>query len=568
MMASKNVAVFVINVLLGMCISNVFAYELLRSVRGPVPRGMPIPIPIRPLDHSTIRRLSIRPIEVNPDSEPVFSPYHQAKHRPLQIMERISLPIDNDNWNRRRKENFNVLNFEAYKMKPSNEIALKPVAERIFGLIDQTEDDRDDIRPSSSSHHRYRSRNIPKKPKKSTHLSHMKEVDDLEFYRAFLEHQKYAAMAKKLKPKADPSSRLPIGIDFFEQKKKTKAQAFPPITYSPLYMNHLHRSQQYEDVEASNIRQVKLRHPDMLKNERIPSLHTSTTTLASIPTTAIMSVENETPTETIPPPLDMLDELEHIHGLASEPEMYKFTIDDVVVKPNAIGVVNHPFAGPVTLPPPSMHYQNTPNSYMVREHSNRHDIMPASANTIFEHQFDTHYQTQLNYPPKVYPRATYRRIEFPYKSVPIEASASSQQKAQKYSIEPFVITTQMTVATETEPSVAASMDQSVKASHETDNESKRGEKRYKKRRLNGERHKPNNSRKVNRHKDSSNNVEFSNSYSKRRTQGYNSEEEIATTPIAPVKSRHNKAINEAKQKEQKETDTTIAPKIENVKYFQ
>lgn len=568
MMAFTNVAVFVINILLGLYISNVFAYEFIRSVR-PLPRGMPIPIPIpiRPLDRSTIRRLSIRPVEVNPDAEPIFLPYHQAKHRPLQIMERISLPIDNDNWNRRRKENFNVLNFEAYKMKPVNEIAIKPVAERIIRLINQTVDNRDDIRPSSSSHHRYRSRSVPKKPKKSTHLSHMKEIDDLEFYRAFLEHQKYAAMAKKLKPKAEPSSRLPIGIDFFEQKKKTKSQAFPPITYSPLYLNNLHRSHQYEDVEASNVRHVKLRHPDMLKNERMPSLHTSTTTLASIPTTAILSVDSETPTETIPPPLDMSDELDRIHGLASEPEMYKFTIEDVVVKPNHVGVVNHPFAGPVTLPPPSMHYQNTPNSHMMRkEHKNRHDAVPASANTLFDHEVDTHYQTQMNYPPKSHSRSSFHRVEFPYKSLPIEASASSHQQIHKYSIDPIVMTTQMTVASETEPNMAASsVDQTVKASHEIDNESKRGEKRYKKRRLNSERHKPDNSRKVNRQKDSSNNLEFSNSYAKRRTQGYNSEEEIATTPIAPVKSRHNKVANEAKQKE---TDTTIAPKIENVKYFQ
>lgn len=562
-MATTISSIFVINIVIGLCVSNIFAYELLRAVRGHIPRGMPIPIPIRPLDHSTIRRLSIRPVEVNPDSEPVFLPYHQAKHRPLQIMERISVPVDNDGWNRKRKENFNVLNFEAYMMKPSNEMTLKPVAERIIRLINQTGgDDRDDARPSPSSHHRYRSRNVPKKPKKNTHLSHMKEVDDLEFYRAFLEHQKYAAMAKKLKPRAEPSSRLPIGMDFFENKKKNKAQAYPPITYSPLYLNNLHRSQQYEDVEASNVRHVRLRHPDMLKNERVALIQTTTTTPApmpTFPTTPLIPVENENPAETIAPSAEMPSEPEQIHGLASEPEMYKFTIDDVVVKPNAAGIINHPFTGPVTLPPPSMHHQNTPNSYMMRnEHGVRHDAAPASANTIFEHHFDTHYQTQLNYPPKVYPRGSYRRVEFPYKNAPIEASASSQQQVQKYSVDPIVITTQMAVAAETEPAVAAS----VKASHEID--SKRGDKRNKKRRQNGERHKP--ERKVNR-KDGSNNLEFSNSYSKQRTQGYNSEEETATTPIAPSQLRKNRVTNEVKQRE-KETFTTIAPKSEKVKYFQ
>ncbi|XP_055322766.1 uncharacterized protein LOC129578366 [Sitodiplosis mosellana] len=575
-MALTGYPIFVIKILFGVCIGHLFAYQMHRPVHGPMHRGVPIPIPIRPLDHSTIRRLSRRPAELNPDSEPVFLPLHQSRHRPLQIMERISVPVDgNHNWNRQKKENFNVLNFEAYMMKPTNEALPKPVTERILRYINKTEDDRDDIRQSPSSHHKYRSRSIPKKPKKNPHVLHMKEFDDLEFYRAFLEHQKHAAMVKRLKPKPDSSSRLPIGIDFFESNKKKNKAAFPPITYSPLYLNNLHRSQQYEDVEASNVQNVKMRYPDMLKNEEIPSTQ-ATTPFAhpvhepTMQTTMIMPMESENHDETMPPPSEMPDEPETFHGLASEPEMYKFTIDDVVVKPNALGVVNNPFLGPVTLSPPAMMYQNTPHSnFMGPEH-----ILPASANTIHETRYNPpHFQAQLSYPPKVYQRGTaYRRFQAnSFRNVPIEASASSQQQVHKYSIEP-VVTTQMTFATDAEQQNIAP---SVKAAYEID--SKRVDnKRNKKRRMNTERHKPENSRKVNHQKDFlNNNLEFSNSYSKRRTQGVNSEEESATTPLIPSKLRHHNDFNktEAKlqqqhQQQQEAITTTNVPKNEKVKYFQ
>lgn len=551
----------VINIVFSTYIGSLFAYKLHRPMRGIMPRG--IPIPIRPLDHSTMRRIARRPAEINPDSETIFLPYHQANHRPLQIMERISVPVDH----RMKKDNFNFLNFDAYVMKPANEVTLKPVTERIIRIINQTEDDHDDARPSpSSSHHRYRTRNASKKPKKSTHM--MEEFDDLEFYRAYLEHQKHAAMVKRLKTKPESSSRLPIGIDFFEHKKKNKIQAFPPITYAPMYLNNLHRSHQHEDVEASNVQNVRIRHPNMLKNEKI-RIGQVTTPLTPMHTTVIMPVESEKFDETVTPPVPLPDEPDQIHSLASEPEMYKFTIDDVVIKPNSNAVVNHPFSGPVTLSPPSMHYQNIPNSYMthndrMRNNRMRHDHN-IPANSIHENIFDAHYQTQINYPPKmIYSQNGYRHVDM---NIPIEASASSQQQVQKYSIEPIVLTTKMTFAAETEPSVASL----VKESNEI--HSKRNGKRNKKRRQNTERHTPEYLRKANHEKDqtNNNNLEFSNSYSKRRTQGYNSEEEAATTPIIPIKFKNAKATDETKVQEIDDdaiTTTTIAPNNEKVKYSQ
>lgn len=240
--------------------------------------------------------------------------------------------------------------------------------------------------------------------------------------------------------------------------------------------------------------------------------------------------------------------------------MYKFTIDDVVIKPNSIGVVNNPFSGPVTLSPPSMHYQNKQNSYMMKnDHLHKDHIVPASANAINENHSDAHYRAQINYPPKmIYSRNGYRHIID--KNFPIEASASSQQRVHKYSIEPIVLTTKMTFAAETEPSVASTM----KASNE--NNSKHNDNRNKKRRPNTERHRPEHLRMHSDEKDQTNNLEFSNSYTKRRTQGYNSEEDIATTPIIPSKLKNTK--NHYETKEQESTTIKIEPNNEKIKYFQ
>lgn len=307
-MALRDSAIFLINILLGISIGNLFAYEVHHPMRGSMPRG--IPIPIRPLDRSTIHKIARRPAELNPDSETIFFPInHQANYRPLQIMERISVPVDH----REKMENFNILNFDAYIMKPTNNVTLKPVTERKLHIINQTDDDRDDARPSSSIHHRYRTKDASKKPKKSTHMYQIKEFDDLEFYRAFLEHQKHAAMVKRLKPKSEPSSRLPIGIDFFEHKMKNKIQPFPPITYTPLYLNNnLHRSHHHEDVEASNVQNVRIRHPNMLKNQEI-RFGLGTTPLTPIHTTVVMPVESKKEIYTVQP----RNEPDQIHRLSN-----------------------------------------------------------------------------------------------------------------------------------------------------------------------------------------------------------------------------------------------------------
>lgn len=554
-MALSGGLFFMINIVFGLFIGDALSYERIRHVRRPVPRG----IPIRPLDSSTMYRISRRPTEINPDSEPVFLPMHNVARRPLQVMERISTDAKKT-WNRPKKDNFNVLNFDAYVMKPNNFNAMKPVTERVLRDT-QFQNSRDDLKPSPSSQRKYRTKNGPKKPKKNNHASRLKEYDDLEFYRAYLEHQKHAAMAKKIRPKPEQSARLPIGIEFFEHKKKQK-QAYPPITYSPIYMNHLHRSHQHEAVEASNVQHVQMQYPDMHQHEIqvteenediqvttpfIPILSTGLSTQVEIEKLAVESLPVETtvveiPTQPEPEPF-------HSQSLVSGPEMYKFTIDDVVVKPQSPAAVKHPFSGPVTLPPPSLEYKNAPNTHMRPD-----SISPAnSANNAFENPFTgrAHYQTQLAYPSNPFIRGSYRRFAGNrFKNVPIEASASAHQQIQKFPNEPAMMTTM------------ASNDESITSTKSTAHNitAKRIDKRNKKRRLIAEMQKFDN-QKINR--ENPNNLEFSSSYTKRRTQGYANDDEPATTPISSSRSKSSTA-----EPQYQEMVTTILPKTENAKYFQ
>lgn len=627
MMASNGSFVFVINILFGLCISGVFGFEVLRPLRKPISHG----IPIRPLDKSTIQRLARRPTELNPDSEPIFLPYQRANRRPLQIMERISVPSDpNGGWNRAKKDPFNVLNFEAYAMKPNGGGPPRPVSDRIYRLINQSDDHhKGDTKSNPSGFYKYRTRGAYKRPKKNVPVSHVKEFDDLEFYKAFLEHQKHAAMAKRLKSKPESSSRLPIGIEFFKHKNKNK-MAFPPITYSPLYLNNLHRSQQFDDVHrsqsyedghrlqpfddvqqsqpffnedqhrsptfesvyqqqpaddvyqskkfnersqphenveaSSNVHRVHLRRAEISRQEETS---TPTTAIPVVPTTIVLPMDYEaetqaqsqTLTQTIVPL-----EIHHspndpdMYDFGSRPEMYKFTIDDVVVKPQAQRLVKYPFTGPVTLSP-AMHSSlpptppSPPKNVPINHRPHADYLIPVSANTIHEHRYNGRHHVQMNYPLKNYIRGNYR----PYKSMPIQASASSNQQIHKYSPEPMTLTTPIVLPTEKVNNAV-----SVKAAYEIDSRRQdRQDRRNRRRKPTTTDRQKVDAQKANQQKEFLNNLEFSSSYSKRRTQGYNSDEEVATTPISPTQPKTTSETNR-----QEISTSTSAPKNEKVKYFQ
>lgn len=559
-MIFKCTFVLIINIIFGLCIGHSNGINVIRPVHR---------IPIRPLDRSTMRRLSLRPAEINPDSESIFASQYHYSHRPLQIMERISADsnsnrIRNQNNNHNNnQEQFNVLNFDAYVMKPSNTINMNPVNEHIYRLMNQSEYYQGDPKISPTPQ-KYRSKN---KSKKHGHGLNT-QFDDLEFYQAYLEHQKQATMLKRLKLRPEPSAHLPVGIEFMEQKKKNKF-AYQPITYAPVYMNNLHRSHHYEDVGASSLQHVKVRHPNIVYN--IEGFNDSPTTpFTIIQTTLSPPLENEvqpaTDTGIVEHPNEhshneSTSETELYHSLASKPEMYRFTIDDVVFKQPPVGVAK--YTGPVTLPPPLLKYQSLPNSHMIRTDH----VMPMSANNIYDNQFDAHYPPKRNYEQNLYinTRMKPRQPEnFPYKNMPME-EASSHQEIKQYSIGLTSLTTQMPIVSEKESNDTAL----VKFAHDID--PKRPEKRNRKRRPNSERHRSN-LRHFDRHQnDMLNNLEFSSSYTKRRTQGYQSEEEPATTPITPEKL---KTMHDETQPNDALTTTTLknekherGEKNEKVKHF-
>lgn len=587
-------------------ISGIYSYERLKPMRGPSVKR----IPIRPLDYSTIKRLSRKHLPFDPDSEPIFLPINASKFKSYPVMERISSPpnIIRTRNPSEKNDNFNILNFDAYKIRPLHS-AVKTGTDRMLHFTNRT-DYYNDAKPSSSSQHKYRSKSSPKKSKKNHHeqqqqLIHqqIQDFEDYDFYKAFVEHQKQVAAMKKLKLKhaaqlnganklMHSASKLPIGIDYFEQRSKNKIP-YPPITYAPLYMNNLHRSNRHEDVEASNIH-IRTQPLEMLQNERMPT----TTTIAAATPTYVVPVELESvkhtvaPTETHQP-----EEAKSYHKVANAPEMYKFTLDDAIVRPHLSN--HHPFHGPVTLSPQSVEFSNIANGHYIHaqdvslSHNGNKNLATSVRPSLRSHRHEMNqniqFKTQINYPPPgEYQRSGYRRLEssrFPqqlYHSnhnmnnhLPMEVSASSRRHTQKVTLNPIVMTTQMTVATEN-----PEMDQSITTVTEID--SKRIDKKTRRRRIHGNRISTEQSDGITlkpvHHKDFSNNnnLEFSNSYTKRRTQGYNSEEDDGTTtPISPIKLKNaqNQIMSESKQMSSTEVpllhqqQRNHTPRMEKSKYF-
>lgn len=615
-----------ISIIFGVCISDLHAYEKSRPIRGPAVKG----IPIRPLDYTTLRRISRKHVPLNPDSEPIYLPVNAAQFKPYQVMERISSVPPHPNLirnrlnhhNLKKNDNFNILNFDAYLMKPKDGSmdTVKTDPNRGLKFVNQTENHYEDATPSSSSHHKYRSKSVPKKSKKTSNrlaMMPVRSMEDFERYKAYLEQQKHAATVKKLhKMKhvnnvnvnpikhAHSGAKLPIGIDYFEQKGKNKTP-YPPITYAPIYLNNLHRSHQHEDVEASNI-YVRTQPLEMLQNEQMP-----TATIPSVSPTFAVPTEVDQPKHTMAPiEMHQPEEAKSYHKVANAPEMYKFTVDDAVVRP-IIPNSHRSFNGPVTLSPQSVDYSKQPDEHYVQSvdvpllnMNNGIENIPASIRPLVRgrnpmHNHNPHYQTQINYPPSEYTRTGYRRLEpsqysqqyhpnhnSNYESnsinsnanhITMEVSASSRRQSQKVSSQPIVVATQMTVAADNnnpdteQPVATTAAMESVR--------------RQKKRRrpINSNRHPAEqsesheNTRKNVHHKDSNNNnnnLEVSNSYTKRRTQGYNSEEDDGTTtPISPIKLKNakNTITSESKQvtstASPQRTHAIHSPRIQKSKYY-
>lgn len=637
----RKIILISVLIIFGICIENVDSFERFQPIRASIKS-----IPIRPLDHSTIQRLTRRPVPINPDAEPIYVPLHGGKYKPYQIMERISSPSDvntnrNSNTNTRNTD-FNFLNFDAYMVKPkdfnyNNVLAtIKPETERILRLMNQTDNlHGDDAKPSSSSNHnKYRTKNPSKKPKRNNQaMQQIKafDFDDYDYYKAYVEHQKQAAAMKKLKLKhaaqlnnpnkySHTGSKLPIGIDFFEQRHKNNKMAFPPITYSPLYMNNLHRSHRHEEAEASNIH-INTQRLEMLQDEEMPTTTVATyNSLAptALPITVDIQQENNEQKENTIAPSDhhLPEEAKSYHNMVSLPEMYKFTIDDAIIRPHISNT--HAINGPVTLTPPNYRNQHQTEDFYI--HSENAPLLNvdniqlvnipplkqrAAHRNRLPNQFNgPHFHAPVNYPPNENSKNGYRRLEriqyqhqqYHMPNIPMEHQASVTSRRQ-VPVKPIIMTTQMSVTTDNNSDNDS--DQSVKAATQID--SKRIEKRMKKRRPPTKDNHQNNSNKNNsnniqnanddnaqnipnqQNSAQNNNLEFSTSYTKRRTQGYNSEEETQTTPISPLKLKNTKSqLNESihgssdseqqqiqQQQQHSHTEENVnEPRVENAKYFQ
>lgn len=592
-----------ISIIFGVCISDSDAYEKLRPIRGPVVKG----IPIRPLDYSTIKRISRKHVPLNPDSEPIFLPVNAAQFKPYQVMERISSAPPHPNLirnrlnhhNLKKNDNFNFLNFDAYLMKPMNgSVKVKKDPNRGLQFANQTESFYEDAKSSSSTQHKYRSKPSSKKSKQKGNRLSMMPVRDMDFelYKAILEQQKQQKQQKQAETMeklhkmkhinhlnvnpikhAHNGAKLPIGIDYFEQKSKNKSP-YPPITYAPIYLDNLkHRSHHHEDVEASNI-YVRTQPLEMLQNEEMPL--TTTTGPSVLPTFAVpIEVEMHQP-----------EEAKSYHKVANAPEMYKFTVDDAVIRP----IISNPhsFNGPVTLSPQPDDYPNQPDEHFVQSENvpllnmnNGIENIPASIRPLVRgrrpmNHHNSHYQTQINHPPNEYTRTGYRRLEpshysqqyhpinhnMNYESnsinsnmnhMAMEVSASSRRQSENVSLQPIVMTTQMTVAADNNPDTEQPV--ATTTTIESVRRQKKRRRPIKTNRYPVEQSEANteNARQSAHHSVSNNNnLEVSSSYTKRRTQGYNSEEDDRTTPISPIKL---KSVRNTITSESKQITSTVSP---------
>lgn len=572
---------------MGTCIENVASYQSATSSQQFVRN-----IPIRPFDALTMQRLSYRQAPINYDAEAIDIPLQGAssKLKPFQIMERISVPVDLYDAHSRKKNKvkpveFNYHNFDgsSYQYIPHQSIANIPNAQQTYSTQNHTAD--------RMPLHRNRARHGAKKTKRNNamHRQHRVPVqyDDQGYYRAYVEQaERQAAVDARRKQQAKhpnklfEATKLPPGVEYFEPNRPQKV--FMPVSYTPMYGERFKDDHQFQDVETANSHIFSQRF-ELIRNDELV-----TTTLA--PVTATPSAPLPAPTQlaAAPPASHSIVPVRFLHAKGSEkmvsdskddvpyaervksipdpkaiPEMFRFTINDAIIRPpGKNGVYVGPMSPPPVLHPLKQHHRHHHNhdhnldptndlhatkrgparvrGQQIRGHINgnfhsqqNHQQQSSIQGKPYQQQI--HHATQLTYPPSG--RDGYRRLEHhQYQpTVPEIADSLPHQSHQPPNIEPIVMSTQMTVTT------GKSSDPTNVPNEMHAMDSKRMEKRLKRRQ------RPHDDR---RSSDASSmkdttmittatpmHLEFSHSYTKRRTQGYNSGEDTMTTPI-PVKLKN------------------------------
>lgn len=137
-----KVRLFVLLLNTAVCLANAFPYEIFNPYRRPQVVHM---VPIIPMNYTAIRRSIHRLPPINPLAEQVIIPRNfQQRYRPEQIMERLTNSASNVH-PQKHPNKFNLLNFDAYKMKPMNFdyntvlATLTPETERIFKILNRTD---------------------------------------------------------------------------------------------------------------------------------------------------------------------------------------------------------------------------------------------------------------------------------------------------------------------------------------------------------------------------------------------------------------------------------------------
>lgn len=128
-----------------------FPYDFFqpKAILVPVPKWKSNPkvVTIKPLDVKAMRRSSYKLPPINPDAEPIFKSKNADKYPFDQVMERSSMSgvyYANKPKSNKKKNKFNMLNFDAYLVKPMNFsykkvfATLKPGTERILKYLNQT----------------------------------------------------------------------------------------------------------------------------------------------------------------------------------------------------------------------------------------------------------------------------------------------------------------------------------------------------------------------------------------------------------------------------------------------
>lgn len=397
-----------------------------------------------------------------------------------------------------------------------------------------------------------------KPSKKDVHLTHFNfnDHEDYKNYADYIRHEsskkprQLSSQARKPTKSAASVSKgnLPIGMAYFDENNQKNV--FAPITFAPVPMHQFHRSYN-EGIAPSNI-QLKNRNYQMLEGEEEPIQMQSVHNMQTHAEPNYMNFDNIAQEEERIP-----EEAKAYLDLVPMPEMYKFTLDDVVLRPRETRIIN-PFEGPVTMaPPPSL--DEFPSSLDLNTaHIHVNDLAMENPESLMKH-FPMSTISSQNLPDEnemqpfgirsnknnerySFPKTSYRKVERERFFNPIGSSSRLiARQFRKFDSNPTPTTIDITPSTEAssndEVQIRAAIESWTPTPQLRSKNSKRTRADYRKlhQQMENVKNQAENSKTEPRHQ----HLEVSRSYTKQRTQGYNSIEDVSTTPMTSLGSKRN-----------------------------